>query len=173
MKLQHYLSWALWGAHRFNRGQQRAWRQFEQSKPKTVKAERKEELSSSLLPLYSGRMSTCFAGLTEDLVHWAAAADGPKRRRIRESATEGLPCLFSGFMNLADRKERSTLIELKMSLFIAGQLDYLTFKGPCQSKLFYDSVNTSVQTWGRKTVHKYVAGTSVGHSNLFCLCSEQ
>lgn len=125
------------------------------------------------MPLYSGGMSTCFAGLTEDLVHWAAAADGPKRSRIRESATEGLPCLFSGFMNLADRKERSILIELKMSLFIAGQLDYLTFKGPCQSKLFYDSVNTSVQIWGTKTVHKYVAGTSVGHSNLFCLCSEQ
>jgi len=30
-----------------------------------------------------------------------------------------------------------------MSLLIAGGLDYLTFEGPFQPKLFYDSVNTT------------------------------
>jgi len=34
----------------------------------------------------------------------------------------------------------SNLLELKMSLLIAGQLDKMTFKGPFQLKLFYDSV---------------------------------
>ncbi|GAB0181899.1 hypothetical protein GRJ2_000655200 [Grus japonensis] len=34
----------------------------------------------------------------------------------------------------------SNLIYLKMSLFIAGGLDLVTFKGPCQPKPFYDSM---------------------------------
>jgi len=33
----------------------------------------------------------------------------------------------------------SNLMELKMSLLIAGGLDYVTFKGPFQPKPFYDS----------------------------------
>ncbi|KAK4818443.1 hypothetical protein QYF61_013130, partial [Mycteria americana] len=34
----------------------------------------------------------------------------------------------------------SNLIQLKMSLLIAGGLDYMTFKGPFQPRLFYDSM---------------------------------
>lgn len=30
------------------------------------------------MPLYSGGMSTRFTGVTEDPIHWAAAAEGPK-----------------------------------------------------------------------------------------------
>jgi len=34
----------------------------------------------------------------------------------------------------------SNLIELKMSLFTAGGLVWMTFKGPFQPKVFYDSM---------------------------------
>lgn len=144
MKLQHYLPWALWGAHRFNRGQGRTRGQLEQSKPKAGKAERKEQLSGSLCPCGVERGGRAWLGSLRT-PSWRA-----KRGRTRESATEGLPCLFSGFMNLADRKERSILVEVKVSLFIVGQLDYLTFKGPCQPKLVYDSVKTVFKHEGEK-----------------------
>lgn len=65
-------------------------------------------------------------------------------------------------MNLANRKERSILIDLKMSLFIAGQLDYLTFKGPCQPKLFYDFVRTVFKHEGEKQCTKMWLGPFFG-----------
>lgn len=34
----------------------------------------------------------------------------------------------------------SNLVKLQMSLFIAGKLDWMTFKGPCQLKQFCDSM---------------------------------
>ena len=37
-------------------------------------------------------------------------------------------------------KALSSLIWLKMSLLIAGELDQMTFKGPFQPELFYDSI---------------------------------
>ena len=33
----------------------------------------------------------------------------------------------------------SNLINLQVSLFIAGELDWMAFKGPFQLKLFFDS----------------------------------
>jgi len=40
----------------------------------------------------------------------------------------------------------SSLTELKMSLLTAGWLDYMTFKGPFQSKLFYAPVILAAHT---------------------------
>jgi len=39
----------------------------------------------------------------------------------------------------------SNLIKLKMSLLTAWGLDWMTFKGPFQSKLFYDSMTSFSQ----------------------------
>jgi len=38
----------------------------------------------------------------------------------------------------------SNLIHLKMSLLIAGGLDWMTFNGPFQDKPFYDSDSTKL-----------------------------
>ena len=46
----------------------------------------------------------------------------------------------------------SNLINLQVSLFIAGELDWMTFKHPFQLGLFYDSMKSKSTDWEEQSL---------------------
>lgn len=77
MTLQPELSWALWGAHRFNTGHRRTWGQLEQSRPKTW---RQRGRSSWAAPYAAAewRDEHMLYWHHWGPIHWAVAAEGPE-----------------------------------------------------------------------------------------------